>query len=256
MLRSHNLLHISLEVQDEPNRSMGEAFASAVSSYTKINWPDIAGKRKGKEILEDEIRKEFTEKNISLVFMQLQAPNIISHDIAKWMKEKAFVVNWTGDVRENIDWYIHLSSHINLTLFTNMTDVEKMKEQNLHSDYLQIGYDEKIYYREEIKSTVPDIVFLGNNYSDMFPLSNQRQQMISLLKQTYEERFAIYGTGWKETKTVATRDMERLIYNNCKIAINQNHFNHKRFSSDRIFRIMGCGAMCLSTYFPDAEMEF
>jgi len=256
MLRNHNLLHISLEIHDEPSKSLGEALSDSVKDYSKINWPDIIGRRNGINILENEIKRVITQKNISLVFMQLQSASIISFDLAKWMKERAFVINWTGDVRENIDWYAHLAPYINLTLFTNTTDVEQMRAWNLQADYLQVGYDERIYCKNDVKGNTQDIVFLGNNYTNHFPLSKHRQEMVTFLKRTYGERFAVYGTGWHETKTVATRDMERLIYNNCKVAINQNHFNHKRFSSDRIFRIMGCGAMCLSNYFPDAEMEF
>ena len=61
------------------------------------------------------------------VFMQIQHPNIITPETARIMSEQSLVFNWTGDVRTNIRWYVDMSPYV-VTLFTNMTDVEKIRK--------------------------------------------------------------------------------------------------------------------------------
>ena len=49
---------------------------------------------------------------------------------------------------------------------------------------------------------------------------------------------------------------EALLYNHCKIAISVSNFQHKRYYSDRLLRIMGCGAMPLSHRYENIEADF
>ena len=185
-----------------------------------------------------------------IIFMQIQSPETISIDTIKELKKrKVFIANWTGDVRTPIpSWYINLAPHIDVTLFTNMTDVIDFKEKKLKSDYLQIGFDPEIYCPEGAVYTAPQIIFCANNYNDMFPLSKYRKDIVAALKKEFKEKFAIYGNGWNENEGSFnySQPVEAAVYRGATIVINCSHFDYERYFSDRMLRIMGSGAFCLS----------
>lgn len=83
--------------------------------------------------------------------------------------------------------------------------------------------------------------------------------MVQLLHGLYGDRFGVYGANWKAIGIQATKadaTAERVIYNCCQIAINHSHYNVPRYTSDRLFRAMACGAYVISNYYPDIEKEF
>jgi spore maturation protein CgeB len=235
---------------------MGREFKE-IADYREIDWIAYRGKH-GVAGLNQKIMSEVKFFQPDMVFMQIQTGGVIDQRTAYTTSGKSYLVNWTGDVRTNIKWYIDLAPYVGTTMFTNMTDVKTLKDLALRSDYLQIGYDEKIYFPGERSLSVPDIIFLGNNYSHartLFPGTKERQDMVNFLSETYGDQFKPYGIGWKNTKVLTTKD-EPDHYRSAKIAINQNHFLYERFSSDRIFRIMACGCFCLTRYYPGIEEEF
>lgn len=176
-----------------------------------------------------------------LIFLQIQTPGILSVDTAQYLKSKAKVFNWTGDVRTPLpQWFKDLAPHMDSTLFTNMTDVEEMRKAGYRSDYLQIGFPEKIFKPEGIKRQEAEIIFMGNNNGG-FPLSGLRSQMVDLLQKKYGNRFKVFGTNWRGFHAEHNQEEEAKIYRGAKIAINLSHFDYSRYSSDRLFRLMGTG---------------
>ena len=196
-----------------------------------------------------------------LIFMQIQTPNILSKEAAIFLKNTgAFVINWTGDVRSPIpQWYYDIGKHIDLTCFSNMTDVRQFKKDGLASEYLEIGYDENIYSPHGQKTPTKDIVFMGNNYGDgYFPESTYRREMVEFLKANYPSNFALYGNGWSNSdgEVNGSQPNEAKLIRGAKIAINLSHFNYERYNSDRILRIMGSGAMCLTRRYDGIREDF
>lgn len=249
------ILHIALNAPNEPNDGIEKGFRNNDVEYLQIDWIKYHDYKK---LNEDIIyATDYFEPDI--IFMQIQTANVIDNKTAEEISKRSFVVNWTGDVREDINWYSSLAPFVDLTLFTNETDIKKMKEVG-HSnvDYLQIGYDSDIYKKGINMHRYPSIVFLGNNYKNRipkFPLTQERLEMVNFLKETFGESFQVYGLGWEGARRLFPNE-ESTCYNNCDIAINQNHFDYERFSSDRIFRIMASGAMCLTKYYKGIELEF
>jgi hypothetical protein len=246
------ILHIALLNGAAPNFPISKAFQKHSDYYEEIDW--VKQLKKGIDHLQRHILK-VAEKGFDIIFMQIQTGGIIHIDTAKELRKKSFVINWTGDVRENIDWYINLGQNIDLTLFTNFTDVEKCRKYGVNADYLQVSCDNKIYQKIDNKINSPEIVFLANNYLNKFPLSDFRFKVVQALKKEFGNKFGIYGFGW-EKKNFLNQNKECDIYNNCKIAINLSHFNYKQYSSDRLFRIMFSGAFCLSHNYKEIEKEF
>lgn len=192
----------------------------------------------------------------NLIFLQLQAPGIISERTAAKLQENALVFNWTGDVRTPTPkWYFDIGRHIYCSLFTNMEDVKQLKAKNIRAGYLQIGLPDKIFTPDGPERAEADIIFMGNNYGG-FPLSVMRHELVKLLSKRYGARFKAFGTGWPGYHPENRQAEEAAIYRGAKLGINLSHFCYPRYSSDRLLRIMGSGCMALTHKFPDIEEEY
>lgn len=224
---------------------------------TVFDWYSYQ-KKNGLQAMRTHILLDINYLKPDMVFMQIQGKGVIDVETAMDMSDQSFVVNWTGDVRSDIDWYKELAPHIGITLFSNQTDVDRMRSEGLEADYLQVGYDELIYNTEVPKGRgYPKIVFLGNNYikSKLFPLSQERVDMVRYMQNRFKANFKVYGFGWVGAKRLLPHQ-EAQCYATSLIAINQNHFHYNRFSSDRILRAMACGAFMACKYYPGIELEF
>ena len=208
------------------------------------------------------ILKESKRIKPDLTFMQIQNPSTIKPEIAEQIP--GFVVNWTGDVRQPTPkWYFDMGKKIDLTLFTNTHDVMVLKKAKINANYMQIGFNHRIYLPDgSTNNTYPPVVFMGNNYGDnpttkkpMFPLSQERRDMVAYLTASYGRDFQVYGIGWGKSHWLHTEE-EAIAYRSAKIGINQNHYSLSMFSSDRLLRIMGSGAFCLSYKYPGIEKEY
>lgn len=196
----------------------------------------------------------------NLVFLQVQTPNIIHPSTISALRSfGAWVCNFTGDVRQPLpQWYIDTGRLCHRTFFTNEADVAVLQQLGIPAAYLNIGFDPAIYHPAPGLSAVPDIVFMANHYPGQFPLSGLREEVARKLTDVYGHRFGLYGSGWTfgRGNLMGFQNMEADVYRNCKIAINLSHFDLQRYSSDRILRIMGSGAFCLTKQFPGLEKDY
>jgi glycosyltransferase involved in cell wall biosynthesis len=251
-----NLLRIVILGEEDPHYTITIAFQEKFDKVDTIWWNYHTP-----ENLDLIVRQHFEANKYDAVFMQLQTDLAILPETVAYMSEKSLVFNWTGDVREELNYFTKYGSHV-ITLFTNETDVNKMISYGYRSDYLQTGYDHKYYYctNEKYKYRQQGIVFCGNNYSSKYPLSEYRIKAVRRLATVFKEHFVLYGSGWSEvginSSGVSGNVQEARLYNYCSIAINLSHFNYKRYSSDRLFRELACGSMVLTHNFQDYEKDF
>ena len=213
--------------------------------------------------LQIDVLDKFNSFQPDFVFMHLQGDGIITDDLAKMMAEKSVVVNWTGDVRQILpSFYISTGKNIHSTLFTNMNDADYCSMQGVNAGFLQVGYDSQHFNifgdTDEKNITYPEIIFMGSNYTTSpFPLTQLRYEMVTRLKKEFGNRFGFYGGGWEGANgNITSYAEEGKAYRSCKIAINLSHFAYRRYSSDRMFRILGSGAFCLTHHFPEIEKDF
>lgn len=251
------IFHIGLSATGAPHNGLQEAFVNNCTEYAEINTAHPQLNEKCVEVC-----KAFRP---DLVFIQVQTPDIIREEtIISMRKTGAWICNWTGDVRHPIpQWYYDLGKHLNVTLFTNFTDVHKMRADGLPSDYLQIGFDPKIYFprKEYTHDAIPffPIIFMANNYPEhKFPMADFRTSIIDSLKTLFPNDFALFGNGWQNAQGSynGSQLQESLQYNHCSIAVNCSHFDYERYSSDRFLRIMGSGAFCLTQHWQKLEVDF
>jgi glycosyltransferase involved in cell wall biosynthesis len=239
------ILHIGLCVQPKPYNGFQQAFTDVVGEE---NYREIST---GEENLNAKVLILANEFKPNIVFMQIQAPNIILHNVCQRLKDMGcFIINWTGDKRHEVpQWMIDLAPYVSLTSFSNMDDVNTMRSLGFKSDYLEIGYNESIYTPVGEALNMPEIIFMGNNYGrGYFPMSGFRIDMVDFLRQEYGNRFGVYGSGWAYGNGNFNHSQleEAKAYRGAKIAINCSHFDSLNYNSDRLLRILGSGTMCLS----------
>lgn len=243
----------------KPHYTIQRAFERHFDCFT-YDWVNIAAK-KGLPETQREFIELLKEKRPEYCFMQLQNPINMTVPVIREMAKYTKIINWSGDVRQSPDWYRWFESigkEIYLTLFTNNLDVKILRSIGVRADYLQIGFDTGWYGRREKNINSPEIVFACNDYG-RFPLSKYRATVIKTLSEEFKERFKVYGNGWGklgiQTRMINCAE-EAKAYNDCKIAISVSNFNISRYYSDRLLRIMGCGAFPLSHEYEGLDMDF
>lgn len=232
---------------------------SKLGGYVFIDWTsyfDMSASVQFKNDLIAQCKK--TQPDI--IVLHVQRPGVIDAELANALSKYGAVFNWTYDVASPIpEWFSQIGKNIT-TLFCNDDDVDEFKNKGLSADYLQIGYDEQIFKPEGPIGSSADIVFMGNNYGEDFdfPLAGMRREMIDRLKNKHGDSFKVYGNGWKynDGSLLFREQKEAEAYRGCKIAINFSHFDKRRYTSDRMYRLMGSGAFCLTKWYPDIEKDF
>lgn len=249
------ILHAGCTATGEPLNGFQKALIKVCSNYREIH---IASSSKDTELIRvnNEIKPQ-------IIFFQYQTANVILPSTFIQLKSDnpdAWIVNYTGDVRYPLpQHYIDTGKVIDCTLFCNYTDVWEARRLGITAEFLQYGIDPEIYFPAQAKRTAPEIVFCGNNYVNQFHLSVQRAQMVRFLKKEYGNRFGVYGTNWGSEQTgnlMGDQHGEADIYRACKIAINFSHFDYERYSSDRMFRLMASGALCMTHRYAGLHLDF
>lgn len=244
------ILHVCLIVDNSSQIALRSALKNISTEYREYSWCEARdrGEDTGTGIVQ--AAREFSP---DIIFMQLQDHSVISpSQIAELPGIK---ITWNGDVRNQTPpWAFEQGRVLDLSLFTNMRDVEVLRSAGINADYLQIGFDPTIYTPCGIRSDLPEIIFLGADYGNMFPLSEFRREMVKKLSEVYGDRFAAYGHGQRYPLLRELEEAEAL--RSCEIAINLSHFNISRYSSDRLYRSLGCGPLVLTHDYPDLEQEF
>lgn len=258
-----NLLSLCLypiNVESAPNWVMRKAFERYFTPCYHYDWFNLAKTQGLKKTHEDFIKFLWSTRP-DYTFMQIQSPDAMDVETIKRMAKFTKIINWTGDVKNDAGWYkwlVEIGKHIHLSLFTNQTDVEILREHGCRADYLQVGFDNVWYNKRQPNRTGPEIVFCANEYGN-FPLSNFRVNAVLALKKEFGERFAVYGNGWDKygIRTRAVRNTEESqLYNNAKIALSISNLNLERYHSDRLLRIMACGCMPISHNYKGWDKDF
>ena len=239
-----------------------KAMRNAFDSHFNTTHYDWTAKQNNPSEINSDILLLAANFKPDIIFMQLQTPDIISVETASKLAEKSIVVNWTGDVRSPIPlWYKQIGAVIDITLFTNLNDVNEFIKDRLNAGFLPIGYDPEINFIVKDSPIQYPIVFCGSNYTSVnpFPLSVAREEMALKLKQMYNNKFYIFGSGWNNidsTARFATVYEEAKIYQSALIGISYSHFDYDRYWSDRLIKMMGCGLFCLSHKYTGIEKDF
>lgn len=240
-------LHIGMSTGDNGH---AQGLREAFPEYQEIN---VGG---DKELLNAKIKDAATVYKPELVFIQIQDVGIHATSLIELQANGAFIINWSGDVRARIpSFYFDYAKYVDLTCFSNQPDVDTFNSLGWPAAFLQIGYDPALYYFDANCPKTTDIIFMGNNIGD-FPLSAYRRDMVAYLKRVYGDRFKAYGIGQPDGNFMGDQPGEADAYRHAKIGINLSHFNINRYTSDRMFRMLGCGVAVMSHNFEDTTDDY
>lgn len=218
---------------------------------------------KRKHHIEPLVIREAMHFRPDLAFCQFQAPGIISPALPKALRSiGCFSINWTGDVRHPLpDWYMDLAPHFDVTSFTNWTDVEAVRAAGHRSEFLQIGYDERIFNTDGADER-SGVVFLGNNYGGYkYAESESRRAMVAALAEAFPDEFKVYGMSWEGV--VPERNLGGYLHEalsvpvlrSALVAVGWDHFHRPGFASDRILRATACGCAVVNQHYDGIETE-
>lgn len=233
----------------------------------------------GHEVRVVDWRKKFREKRRSEVeayciaealdfrpefcFAQFQTHGVISSRFPDTLRRiGCFSTQWSGDVRHPLpSHYTELAGHFDVTSFSNMTDVELIRAGGHRSEFLQIGYDERIYNTEGAGER-SGVVFIGNNYGEYkFAESASRRSMVQAMAEAFPDQFMVYGTAWenvvpaKNCGGYAVEGTDADILRRSLVAVGYDHFHRPGFASDRLLRATACGCATVNQYYEGIEQE-
>lgn len=236
------------------------AFRENFKEVSVFNWQQ-AKFSEGKEGMQQRLIFKAESEKPDIIFLHIQSPDALDTYAMSILSEIAFTVLYTFDVREDIQWYKDLAPYVNLILFGDLQSVNEYKAAGfLNAEYMHSSADFDVYKRlppSGRKIGTPPIIFIGGKYSNSshkFPLADQRTEMVEFMKKHFKKNFQAYGPGF--SKEFVNMQDEVVLYNSAKIAITQNQFNRAGYTSDRIWRSMGCGCFTLSQYYMLINKDF
>lgn len=247
-----SVLHSMIEAPTFSSKGIEQGFLDNGFEYIGFDWQRCKYNSSAEEMMDRLIGKAHMEKP-DIIFLHHQNPESLDVGTAIELSNVAFVVNYTLDVRKDISWYKDIAPHIGLTLFGDLESVEELRKAGIKNvDYLGSSADYSWYKPLNLPRT-EDIVFIGGNYVNTsldFPQAQQRVDMVEFMKDAFGDRFKLYGMGWKSGVDMVNPQQEIEIYNRSKIAITHNNFTRGGYTSDRLWRSMGCGIATISQYYP------
>lgn len=249
------ILHIGFVIP-----GLCDALKDASSEYLFMDWTGWTAIPNNTENLHKKTIEVSNDFKPDLTLLHVQTPGVYSAHVLSQLH--GYVINWTWDYREPTPpWMIECGGSVDLTGFTNEVDVKIMTDLGHNSAFIQGGFDDRIYKPVGSIGKYPEIVFIGNNYPKddyTFPLADYRTSMINMLITKYGDKFGIYGFGWNNglNNFMYRPEKEAECYRSCKIAINLSHFDAERYTSDRLFRLLGSGAFCLTKWYPSIDKDF
>lgn len=243
-----NVLHLALvsECNDGP---IDRGFVACGHEVRRIDW-----RAEGHA---SNARARDLAQWADLCFFQGQGTNTIEPATLDHLRANGvFVANWTGDVRDDVEWYAAMAPHVDITLFTNRTDVETMRALGHRSDFVQVGYDETIY-KYRVNEQRSGVVFLGNHYPGRFPETDSRMRMVDAMRSAFPKDFRMFGKNWPKSWGIQRANPHEEVkqYHRALVAINFDHYHRPGFASDRLLRATACGCATVSQYYEGIEAE-
>jgi len=241
------LLHITFET-----KAMDDALAKEFN-YLRIVFPQIP-----KENIDTYICNVFKDFNPDIVLKEDVGSLDLKESTLKTLS-KAFMVQWTQDIVIPYRKPILEYAKYGLSLFSNYINIEKLKDAGYKADFLMSSEDYDLY--APIKGVAKrGIVFIANNYDTgvNMPIRKSREDMVDFLREEYPNDFSLYGNNWfhRGSKGYVGFKNEAKVYSEALMAINISQFNTQRYTSNRMYKILGCKTFCLSHAYPGCEVDF
>ncbi len=243
-----------------------DAFADVFRSGNVLEFDYMGRLRLGQS--NEQITGEFVRNAIDWkpdwIWMQVQGSNIINAlGLAAIKRElpKTVITHWMGDARTSVPG--DLAEFCRWTDATLISSDDQSQRAMYHAagakriHYVQIGLD----YQEDVLGLpvweppfkVPDVVFIGGYYGDMFPGSVER---LAAVRRLVQEKIdvGVVGAGWpSDIPVIGTCHVKQQhhVWKRAKVALSINHFNNlELYYSDRQLIAMASGTPVVCHYVP------
>lgn len=251
-----SVYHIHLSAPTFLNKGIGKGFKANGWNEIALDWQKVKTTL-GIQRLRAKIVEDVNGLKPDLVFAQIQSKGILDVDTVQEIMKVAPMCLFNIDARDKseMEWFYDLAKHVTHSFVSNGMDVSEMQVRNIwNCSVLQSSCDGDEYFPVDKKDDVPAIVFVGNK-SSKFENSQQRINMVKALQKEFGLHFGVYGLGWGAEGFVSV-ERERELYSGCKAAICHNNFDYPAYESDRIWRIIFCGASTVHYTSKDSLPDF
>jgi hypothetical protein len=203
----------------------------------------------------------------TVIFMHPQCESVITPDVVEDLRplcdSKCVIVQWTGDQHyepadEGQRWFVELGRVCDASLVVNTKHPGEYAELGVkHPGFLEVGIDETLWCPAAPTPDTPPIVCLANEYPQ-FDYATRNHAFASIAA-AFPDRFAVYGTGWENQTAIPWRQYLRNedvpgVYSAARASISSSiRSDLPRYTSNRLFYALGCGAVILVERFPDCE---
>lgn len=257
---NERVLLCTIQADWEPMRPLARALEDACGLVLPIDWRSVRG---GSIRVRSLVLADAARLRPTIVFLRMQrggtpiTPEFIT-DLRHVCHPDAVIVHWNGDVYERVpQWMVDLGQVCDATLVPTTADAEAYARQGVkHPGYLASGVDEQTYNRSRAFIS-HELVLLANNHSHV-PGYARRLEITRRLRQTYGARVALYGRRWEGSEFASWA--RPFVMLETEAATNAGaaavvcmslHHDLERYTSDRLFRALASGSLCLVEEFPD-----
>jgi hypothetical protein len=253
---NERVLHLAI-YPHEPHARL--ALDTIATDYRMIYWPDA------RATLTDTACALAQEIRPTVVFMQLQQGGVLEpHQVdairALCAPECVFI-QWDGDQHHapadpQRRWFVELGRVCDVSLVVNTSHPAEYAALGVRgAGFFEIAIDPTVFHPTAPTSGVPPVVLLASHYGAR--MHTRRSAMILELAQHLGERFGVYGYNWEGMpfgRPLLAQHHEAGVYAAAQAALSISIVNDlPRYTSDRLFRMLGSGAVCLVERFPDCE---
>ena len=255
---------------DHPQAGIIQAFQKVFGKENVRHYDFMEEQRRGRQL--GEINIGFVEAardwKPDWIFTQLQESNIIQGSALQELKRllpKSVLTTWMGDCRQTVSPYLgSVIRQAHLTLISSVGQIGMFMQSGAKDvRYLQIGLD----WDEDVLGIppwtppfrVPDVVFCGAYYGNLYPGTVDRVNGIRALEKA-GFNIGIVGSGWPAGYPVVGIcgvKQQHHIWKSAKVCVNINNFNDiQNYYSDRQIISMASGRPLVCKYIPGLENEF
>jgi len=253
------VLFVSLQDANEPMEPMRRALERSCGVCRAVDWRDgdIAA-------VQGRMLATAHEFRPTVVFLRLQrggspiTPQFVEQ-LRSHCAPEAVIVHWNGDQYEMAGtpaaaWMVELGRVVDTTLLVNTQEQGVLAHAGVrHPGFLAAGYDPEVYRHRPQPEVRREVVCLANRHRTVAGYDRRR----ALLGQfaAWSEQAVLYGRGWDpqaiRARAMVTRVHESVIYSGAAAALSISmHEDLQRYTSDRLWRMLGCGAVALVEQFP------
>lgn len=265
MRGDERVLHLAFRNPVVDGQGLSRALAT-LGELVEIDWREAAKAR----FLDETVLHMAAKVGPTLVFLELRGPTPRrggpTPQLLRRLRDicgpSCVVVVFYGDqFHEPADphntWLLELARAADVFLVCNTRHPAEYARLGVpRPGYLQAGFDNEAFQPRTPAPGAPRIAFMGTCHTK--PGYHRRNAIVGQLAGAFPGALRCFGFGWEgtgvESSPFLAPEAEAAVYAGARAALCMSiRSDLPRYTSDRLFRAIGSGAVCLVEAFPDVE---